>query len=1168
MAFAPPQHKKKKKKLTSARPSASRRQLPTRRLHPSSTERLEVRLRTRPAPRGELTVGRPGDAFEREADSVADRVTASNAPSPRSPATQGAPTPPAAEGAGAGARVQRTCDACADEGDFLQRAPARGRSRSTAPSAPKLASALALARSSGGRPLDREPKRALEPLFGRSFDHVRVHTDGEASRLAKSVNAKAFTVGQDVFFGPGQYRPETTSGKRLIAHELVHTVQQEGGARVQRDVLSEARAVISQVDDDRLSPLTDAEARQIGQRAAYHAVTGLRHDLANEILNQVDATMTGDVSEVAIGFASYLSDNPLLAHSIARTDAGSSLLSRVSRLLLPRRRTDLTTILQAALAVRAATEGTGDYALELRNRRRTAQNRQQESFGEPGLLAEETVQDREAERAAGADADRAEQSLAAAGAYNDWGHARYRARRGEALERAVRVRALSMLSDERRRLNGLRALWLQGDSVSWDAVQAVLVRAQTSYSELSAFRRRLEEDIDVLELVSNVSHGADGPWATQLREVLARSYETDERRATLDEEIDGLIGLTLGTGREADRSRAGVSSLGARYLGERREREANVGAQLEQLRIAFPFLGRGTGNTSATLRAAVRLGMTESLAALRRARGAIESGRIHPFQLPAAVRAVRADAEGQPDEAGIRQHLDRALSEHRVDELVESLAWSAFELMIGLLPVVGPELSALVHLSHAGGAALGAVQTFQQLQDLAARAVVANAGSADEGVLGVAAPEDFEWVFAAAEGLMTFGEVVAISGRGVSAPSAADLQLGDADATTPPSLQLPNARRATATDAGVRESTPTNRSPRDAASEGARTDSAVAEPNTRGAFGANRRPRGADYDLRLGDEAHNVSVGFNRGVPRFTLCSRVCGPLQDRLAFVLGRLPDGHASRAELGQMVQSLSDLERGFVTGRLSEAMVYEGVGRVTARVEALGLREPEVSALILETTRVGDLRSIPVERQGDLAPLFDPEQPWDTRLRLTRDLGQTVRSRAPRSPTPSVRVLPPPIPVSVRVLPQPAEIGITPGGVLELEVGRYRDLAPRSVGDGLTPDHIPSARAVREHIERQLGRPLTPSETRRVHSLGQSIVVRSRSHTVHSRTFGGRNRSRGLDGRRRFETDADDLAGALRADQDAWRQVLLDEGHSHAAIDAAFDALEAAQRADGVL
>lgn len=80
----------------------------------------------------------------------------------------------------------------------------------------------------GGHPLPESVRGFFEPRFGYDFSDVRTHTDAQAVATAKTINAKAFTVGRDVAFGAGQYSPETKEGKKLLAHELTHVVQQRG----------------------------------------------------------------------------------------------------------------------------------------------------------------------------------------------------------------------------------------------------------------------------------------------------------------------------------------------------------------------------------------------------------------------------------------------------------------------------------------------------------------------------------------------------------------------------------------------------------------------------------------------------------------------------------------------------------------------------------------------------------------------------------------------------------------------------------------------------------------------------------------------------------------------------------------------------------------------------
>ncbi|MBI1296158.1 DUF4157 domain-containing protein [bacterium] len=105
---------------------------------------------------------------------------------------------------------------------------------------PSVTSQIQAARGSG-RTLDEGVRGSMESGFGADFSKVRVHTGGQADKLNRSLNAKAFTLGNDVFFGKGQYNPSSSSGKRLLAHELTHTVQQ-GAAKVQREEMDEELA--------------------------------------------------------------------------------------------------------------------------------------------------------------------------------------------------------------------------------------------------------------------------------------------------------------------------------------------------------------------------------------------------------------------------------------------------------------------------------------------------------------------------------------------------------------------------------------------------------------------------------------------------------------------------------------------------------------------------------------------------------------------------------------------------------------------------------------------------------------------------------------------------------------------------------------------------------------
>src|SRR5678816_690346 len=89
-----------------------------------------------------------------------------------------------------------------------------------------------------GQPLDAASREFFEPRFGHDFSQVRVHTDAKAAESARAVDALAYTLENNIVLGPGQYSPATKTGKKLLAHELTHVVQQgaAGPPRVQREI--------------------------------------------------------------------------------------------------------------------------------------------------------------------------------------------------------------------------------------------------------------------------------------------------------------------------------------------------------------------------------------------------------------------------------------------------------------------------------------------------------------------------------------------------------------------------------------------------------------------------------------------------------------------------------------------------------------------------------------------------------------------------------------------------------------------------------------------------------------------------------------------------------------------------------------------------------------------
>src|SRR5208282_2996572 len=112
------------------------------------------------------------------------------------------------------------CAECKKKKMALQRRALHGSEPATVP--PIVHDVL----RSPGQPLDAATRGFMEPRFGHDFSRVRVHTDGKAAESARTLSARAYTVGNAVVFGSGRFAPSTSAGRLLIAHELSHTIQQ------------------------------------------------------------------------------------------------------------------------------------------------------------------------------------------------------------------------------------------------------------------------------------------------------------------------------------------------------------------------------------------------------------------------------------------------------------------------------------------------------------------------------------------------------------------------------------------------------------------------------------------------------------------------------------------------------------------------------------------------------------------------------------------------------------------------------------------------------------------------------------------------------------------------------------------------------------------------------
>lgn len=241
-------------------PTATRAVLPPQRpFAPQRGPRLAPRLgnqavlralsqRGDPAPRSgakpSLQLSMPGDPAEREADQVADQVMrmSSTQAGPGASATTSATLP----------SVQRACESCEkeelqrdtdepegltklgpgddmndDDEDFDEDDDSGWPKLEAGAPAPPGRVARDIVPRGAGRPLEAPVERFMGERFGRDFSAVRIHTDSAAAGSARQLNARAYTVGSNIYFNEGRYSPNAPDGQRLLAHELTHVAQQD-----------------------------------------------------------------------------------------------------------------------------------------------------------------------------------------------------------------------------------------------------------------------------------------------------------------------------------------------------------------------------------------------------------------------------------------------------------------------------------------------------------------------------------------------------------------------------------------------------------------------------------------------------------------------------------------------------------------------------------------------------------------------------------------------------------------------------------------------------------------------------------------------------------------------------------------------------------------------------
>ena len=300
------------------------------------------KCRTEDAVQTKLRIGAANDKYEQEADRVADQVihtrgTSFGARVPQdeeeviqtksmaSSVIQRAVLEEEEEPAGTAAPVEGEEEVALQ----LKGMPGRG------PGIGKAAGERVRSLHGGGRPLPVSTRYFFETRLDHDFSGVRIHTGANAAEAAQSLHARAFTVGNDVVFNHGEYSPHSDSGKHLLAHELIHTVQQSAiGESLQKQDGAAAHAQEAVTPQEYIAEHTsffNLDEDGLGSDLFFLAALSPDHyEFVLEVFKELDYA-----DGIQVGEAFFNSTGEVALQNIAETEAGRKLLRSISIQYLP-----------------------------------------------------------------------------------------------------------------------------------------------------------------------------------------------------------------------------------------------------------------------------------------------------------------------------------------------------------------------------------------------------------------------------------------------------------------------------------------------------------------------------------------------------------------------------------------------------------------------------------------------------------------------------------------------------------------------------------------------------------------------------------------------------------------------------------------------------------------
>jgi hypothetical protein len=596
----------------------------------------------------------------------------------------------------------------------------------------------------GGQPLVARVRNPMESAFGADLSDVRVHADWQAAASAESVNADAYTSGRDIYFATGRYQPETPEGKKLLAHELTHTIQQRQASSTPNH--GEASLHISRPSDPEERE-ADAAADAVSSGRSVSISTGssgqtVARQETSPTPGSAPATVPRDALDPAntaawdwFGKLEEHRADPSFLHTVgAAPGAAGSLTKKLATASAPQTDEEREAFeKQVVTLIRLnAVAMVGAHRNELAERKQQflAMAAKPPAETHPPNLPENSA------NLAAADTAAAIRAAAASISKLNADKEQLEGLRDD-IDAAVRINSGPEAVDEE-----YQTLWEKAQPNSTPATLQQLLETRNRMSGLFWGKQK-----SLLLDLRNVLHALRARQIQGIELSLALIYNNFPFFADLP-------AAYVTTGKKPSNQKAAAFGLGL------------ASVTMPALAPLAAYLGvqvfkKTTPPDDQTLLNEVQASFDRLLARTDEAIVKVGSGGINPFDLPGAVAATRNSLP-----AALRPQLDRLQQEHEALKFaVDMILVLGIAVLTGISGgAAGIGLAALAAGSGAAAAGLGLAQLGMQLKEMLDRQTLGAASTSPEGtLLGVSAPSMFEWAMFGVGAVLTAADLAAVA---------------------------------------------------------------------------------------------------------------------------------------------------------------------------------------------------------------------------------------------------------------------------------------------------------------------------------------------------------------------------------------------------------------------